>query len=370
MTTEAVGLQVSAVAGLAPQTRKNPVFEAWRGLAILMVVNGHTHTAGFSFLDSAAGQWNYWYTMVFRQSELCAVPLFLFVSGYLSGEVRFRSLSDYTSFLGRRLPRIMIPYLFWSAIFITLYLWMDEALTPGNFALRLAIGGGDGPYYFTVALLQCYMLAPLFSYLIETRLGTAVVVTIHVAFLSLVYYLRLRVFTADNYFGMPVFIFFSWPCLTWFTFFYLGMLCRRYSQWTHRIPLSLLIVAAAVMFAVMYAEAYVLCRTGHREMATAIYRVTCGVYSFFIVIMLFKLRHLHWPRFLVRIGGFTFGIFFIHMFLLRAIEPRMRHIGSLYAIQPAYQLFATVIVLCASIAVVIAGRRVLGRERASKWLGF
>lgn len=370
MTTQAAEMPLTAAPESKLERRKDPAFEAFRGLAILVTVNGHAHIAGFAFANADVGQWNYWYSLAVRQLELFAVPLFLFVSGYLSGDVRYRSVWDYGSFLRRRLSRIMIPYLVWSVIFISLYLWMDKALTPGNFMLRLAIGGGDGPYYFIVVLFQCYLLAPLFSRLAEQKYGAAVVVAAHLSFLAFVSYLRFNVFTADSYLGMPVFIFFSWPCLTWFTFFYLGIVCRRYPDWTRRIPLPLLASSMAIMYVVMNMESCLLVRAGYHEIATCTYRISCYFYSVPLVLTLFKLRNATWPRLLVHSGEYTFGIFFLHMFLLRALESQARHIGPLYAIQPVYQLFTTAVVLALCIAAVTAGRKVLGRERAAKWLGF
>ena len=55
-------------------------FDAFRGLAILLVAIAHCGALGWGFEHAASGRWNYYYSILLRETILCALPMFLFVS--------------------------------------------------------------------------------------------------------------------------------------------------------------------------------------------------------------------------------------------------------------------------------------------------
>lgn len=371
MTTELIRpfpkTAVTAAAG-AP-ARRDPAWDALRGLTILIVVTGHSVIAGFPFAFAEEGRWNFQYSLVIRQFQVFAVPLFLFISGYLVGHARFDVPGSYRQFLGRRMPRILIPYTLWSLVFITLYLYLDRRLTPGDFLLRFLIGGGDGPFYFIVVLAQLYLLTPLLVRVADRTHGLVTLMAFNMAFLLALNVARYSFFSADHYAGMPVYIYYSFPCFTWITHYTLGLHYRRHPGSESVLPARLLLAAVAATWLLMTVEAFTLYRMGHVEMATSTIRLGCYVYSVAVIVALFRLRTLPWPRFFVICGEYTFGIFFIHMFILRIVE-RFLQPTPLYMYQPIYQAITFTVVLAACFAMIIPVRRLIGNERAAKWLGF
>ncbi|MCJ7655830.1 MAG: acyltransferase, partial [Dehalococcoidia bacterium] len=87
-------------------------FDAFRGLAIIAVVAIH------SWIYPTTGVWNLFFIVTYRQLLNFAVPAFIFISGYWISKKPIKSLEDYKTFLIRRLPRVLIPYFFWSLILL------------------------------------------------------------------------------------------------------------------------------------------------------------------------------------------------------------------------------------------------------------
>jgi len=368
-TTVPYAPQTSAAAVPATSAQRDPAWEALRGLTILIVVYGHAVIAGFPFAFADEGRWNFQYSLIIRQWQVFAVPMFLFISGYLVGHTRFDVPGAYRQFLNRRMLRILLPYTVWSLVFITLYLYADNRLTPADYALRLLIGGGDGPYYFIVVLAQLYLLTPILTRVADHPRGIVTLMGLNMLFLLAINTLRFSFFREDVYMGMPVYIYYSFPCLTWISHYVLGLHYRRHPESEFTLPVPLLLFAVAGTWLLMTVEAFILYRLGHVEMATSTIRLGCFVFSLAILTALFRLRTLPWPRFLVLCGEYTFGIFFIHMFLLRITERFLQR-TPLYNFQPLYQFLTFSIVLAACFAVILPVRRVLGKDRAAKWLGF
>lgn len=107
-------------------------------------------------------------SVMVNQCARFSVPLFIYLSSYgLSKSDKQNSgsvLRDYFQFLSKRLPTILIPYVFFSAIAIILdRRSYDGGATSISLAIfnKLRIGAADYHLYFLVILAQCYLLFPL-----------------------------------------------------------------------------------------------------------------------------------------------------------------------------------------------------------------
>jgi len=100
-----------------------------------------------------------------------SVPLFIYLSGYglaMSEKVR-GIIASYGNTLQRRLPTILMPYAFFSAIALAMEFHSNGGQVPpaqlwNSIARKLLIGGADYHLYFLVILAQCYLLFPLLIY--------------------------------------------------------------------------------------------------------------------------------------------------------------------------------------------------------------
>ena len=130
-----------------------PTIDALRVLAILAVVLIHAATkpleiAHYDLLHA------FW-PLFWHQITRFAVPLFFFISGFLL-ELTYKG--DYRQYLQKRLSRIFLPYLTWSAIYYYfVYPWHSE-----SFLNALINGTASYQFYFIPAILLFYLLFPVF----------------------------------------------------------------------------------------------------------------------------------------------------------------------------------------------------------------
>jgi len=115
--------------------------------------------------------------VVVNQWARFSVPIFLYLSAYglaISNKVNEDlSLSrNWLAFQSRRLPTILVPYLFFSAIAIAMEFQNytgNTAETALQIVTKLRTGAADYHLYFLVILAQCYLLFPLLMRFSITR---------------------------------------------------------------------------------------------------------------------------------------------------------------------------------------------------------
>jgi surface polysaccharide O-acyltransferase-like enzyme len=110
--------------------------ENTRLIAIMAVITVHIAAYGTPVVFDANGHitGNWWAVNFYESVCRCCVPLFVMITGSLLLP-RSMGLKD---FLKKRLVRILIPFVFWSLVYILL-----------NAALKIRDGGFTGPQQFT-----------------------------------------------------------------------------------------------------------------------------------------------------------------------------------------------------------------------------
>jgi probable poly-beta-1,6-N-acetyl-D-glucosamine export protein len=128
--------------------------DAMRIVAILSVIGIHTTTRVLE--ESVFDVSGFTFTFFFNQILRFAVPLFFMISGFVL-EVNYPNHPNYLSYLKKRLSRIFLPYLFWSAVY---YFFIYQKHT---ISFLKAVLTGDASYqlYFIPTLLLFYILFPL-----------------------------------------------------------------------------------------------------------------------------------------------------------------------------------------------------------------
>lgn len=141
---------------------RNRLIDIVKGLGILLVVVGHFNPAGAPVWYEVLRQWIYSFHM----------PLFLFVSGYLYMTVSHRpdvsDCSSLTIYLKRKASRLMLPYLVFSILAITLKLLsqgnalVDHPVTPMAYLHMLWRPEAGYLYWYVWSLLTFLIIIPFF----------------------------------------------------------------------------------------------------------------------------------------------------------------------------------------------------------------
>lgn len=159
----------------ATKSKRIFYFDALRALAIISVIIIHIYALFVPLVFRQYGtvpsfQWIY--TQFFGNAMRIGVDLFLMLSGALS----LGRVWDIKSFLSKRIPRIVEPFLFWgfvlSAVLILLsyfgpyyYIYSFGPVTILKFIYNayMAISPGFAPYWFFWMILGTYLIMPIFN---------------------------------------------------------------------------------------------------------------------------------------------------------------------------------------------------------------
>lgn len=92
-------------------------------------------------------------------------PVFLFLSGITSFYSYRNGGFKYTSFLKKRMPKILIPYIAWNVVYYCLFISLGKYNFDSKmFLYKLITGTMNYHLYFIVILAQMYLLTPIFNY--------------------------------------------------------------------------------------------------------------------------------------------------------------------------------------------------------------
>ncbi len=143
---------------------RNAYIDTLRGWSIFGVVCIH-FAGSFVTADTYAWSPSFWLGLILNQGFIFAVPLFVFLSGYLAASSSKRpSLGDYYA---SRLTRIGLPYLLVSVLSFFLlnhyaeWQALPDAGAKASWLLRRVLFTGVEPtLYFIPLILQLYLLQP------------------------------------------------------------------------------------------------------------------------------------------------------------------------------------------------------------------
>lgn len=151
-------------------------FDALRAFAILSVIIIHTAARTQGIIEtnpSLIYSFDWFINLILRNCFKCGVDIFLMLSGALS----LGRVWDIKSFLGKRIPRIVEPFIFWGFVLSVLLLILT-IIFPGSVKgltcdlmsflvflknAYLAKSSYFGQYWFFWMILGTYLIMPIFN---------------------------------------------------------------------------------------------------------------------------------------------------------------------------------------------------------------
>jgi surface polysaccharide O-acyltransferase-like enzyme len=221
-----------------------------RIIAIFAVV--FLHVAAGVVIGSDIGTESWWIGNLYDSLVRWCVPVFVMISGALLLDPSKKE--DLRTFYLKRLSRILIPVLFWSAFFL---LWATlkgtikgEPLSIVDLAKRLLSGK---PYYhmwFLYMIITLYLFTPFFRKIITNSSRNEIATLVFFTFvLSAINALAGKLFLVDSK------LFINW-FLSYIPYFFLGYLVRTSeSDYQSRILWGIFVVSVILTAAGCYAVA-------------------------------------------------------------------------------------------------------------------
>ena len=302
-----------------------------RGLAIIAVVLIHNTPTGI------AQVWC-------RPFINFAVGLFLFLSGLLSNADNWNPI--------RRITKVIIPYIIWSAVYVVLYNFKDISHIPVIYLKMLLTAGAAAVMYYIFVYCELTILIPVIDKLSRSKfkwigfiISPVEIVVMRLIPLITGYELNETVSTIVNV-----------SCLGWFVYFYLGYLIGN-GRLEIRLSSRKLVLMWIGAIILQILEGYRYLSLGEQNCGTQL-KLTAILSGVLFALLAYKFivsEHVVTNKLLKLLGDKSFGIYFSHLAVMWVLVR-----------VPYYKTFAVypinaVITLFVSLICVIIGKRILGK---------
>ena len=286
-----------------------------------------------------------WFNLIGEAFVNFAVPLFLFMSGYLT-KLKYE---DYFVFVKKRFVKVAIPYIVWS---IVCCFAINEGMTGPKIINYLLLGKACFPYYYIIIYLQFVLLAPIIS---KLALSKVYWLGLLISPVFLVIYRYYPLISKDNV-DLLLSSIASYSIIPWFLFFYVGLMIGN-DLIRHIIKPRWGLIVLSITIIVQIAESFWfykigltnICGTGLKFSAFLTSLTTCIFCVTYFKDNTFALSYGLLKRLLIKIGDFSFGIYLIHILIREGLRYN-------YKLSPTMEM---VMVLLISCLLIFIGQKVL-----------
>lgn len=274
---------------------KDEKIQVLRAIALIAVVMIHTCPYGLE-------------QVVCRPFLNFAVPLFLFISAYLTKEQHDSWISLYK----RRILRVFIPYVIWTFI----YTLPSSGIFP--YAYNLITTRSCYALYYIFVYIQLVLLTPLLFKLARSPYHWVGWLVTPISIFAFKY--------AGYIWGIElngiISIFWSISFLGWFSFYYMGI-CLRVKDASRFSNAKLISVLLFISILLQCGEGYLLLNLGIGNCGSALKLTSLLTNSLFILLFWIALQKNSIKfnaQYLVIIGNYSFGIYLLHPLVLKFIR--------------------------------------------------
>lgn len=329
-----------------------------RGIAITAVVLIHVASVGLG--ERKLYDWNLQFTLLTQQLLLFAVPTFFFLAGLFAGRSqRFRT--DPFGETIARLRRILVPYLIWSTL---VFVFLGDHSQFVKFGVDLLFGRVVSPYYFIAALACLTLITP--TLLRFSRRPWLVPAAVAIGLLHLLgaYLARWHNPSLNWWFVMA-------PPTGWLPFYCYGI--ERSAELNSSAPSDYGVRFAAFAIcalALQIVEAETLTWSiGVNGGGLGPIKLSSYLYAWAVIELMMAYRgRAAFPSWLVMLGLYSFGIFWIHQPIRWGLMRLIPETSWVFDVQPLYQIALTVSTIAICVALISLSRYLL-RDRSSRILG-
>ena len=331
---------------------RNTDIQLFRGLAIIAVVFNHSCSNSTVFSDYGQSLVNF------------AVPLFIFLSGYLT-KLHY---DNYFEFCKKRVLRVFIPYVVWSLLYC---MCSYDDLQLSRVIMYILTGKACFPFYYIIVYIQFVLFTKWISKFVKSKYSIIGFIVTPLYFLCFRYLPLVAGQSVHPILSELLGI----SILPWFTFYYLGLYLRNKLELVG--VKSLLFLWLIISISLQLLESVLLKIMGHPEMCGSGSNISSFFTSlcmcFVCVNFINKVYSKRIPAFLsetlVIIGNCSFGIYLIHILIRDSIRFTSQFVQKNEFIPLFIEGLIVLIVLIVSTFMVLGLKKSLP-EKINNIIGF
>ena len=312
---------------------KNTRIQIFRAVAIMAVVMIHTTPGGLC-------------QVVFKPFVNFAVATFLFLSGYLTKADN----DNWLAFYRKRIIRVLVPYLIWTIVYSIPDLNSEG---PARLVKNMISANATTTLYYIFVYIQFVLLTPFLCRLARSRYRS---IGWLIAPISVIVFKYIPVL-GDLQMGRHLQLLWSDACLGWFTFYYLGLILGN-KLLSPKFNLINLVFLYCVSLLLQMGEGYLWFTVDPAGCGSQLKLTSILSSSIFMLILYNVLSSNHGTkcRLLSTIGDYSFGIYLVHMMILKTLEPMTLYSAIPYPVTSLIILIISFIFCYVCTAVI--GKRV------------
>lgn len=326
--------------------------------ACLMVIAIHITAAPVVSLDKNSVTQLFF--LLINQISKPAVPIFIFISGFLMHHMYMDKQLKLVTYYKKRLPTLIFPYILWSLGYYLLYFKLGYYPLDLKFALSgLLWGTFIYHLYFMVIIIQMYILYPLFK-VFSNRFGEIKlflgVLAIQLLLIKVPFDHRDRIF------------------ITYMSYFAFGILLQSlYKKINFKSISSIVMLGLFIVFGVLNAIVFLVHQNGWFEIASiwdsliyvdlslsAILVLIIGLESFDQVHPLSSKSSI---TFITRASGSTQFIYYAHPLFILLSEHLMNTLGVISISIRALSAFMMILFILLPLAFTLESWKTKLNER-------
>lgn len=295
-------------------TTYNPAADVLRFLAILAVVLIHTSARTLESVsyDLLRVPW----TLFLNQATRFAVPMFFMISGFVL-ELNNAHHTNYWEYIKKRISKILVPYVFWSAIYYLFVYSQNHEPFP-----QVLIGGSASyQLYFIPTLIIFYAVYPLIHFLYRVIVNRWVMIILGLVQIYILYY---------SYYvrQLPFFFPLSIALLNYYVFL-LGIVASRHQEqiinFVRQWKVVLLFLMSGFLYIVFTEANNIYLRTRNYLAFTQQWRPSVLFYTLSFGALLYFFFNSHkFPLIPIKtLSKLSFFVFFIHIIFLEFVWSRL-----------------------------------------------
>lgn len=336
--------------------KKNLKIQEIRGICIICVIL--IHILSFSPNIDMYNQFN----IIVRTIINFAVGIFLFLSGYLNNVDKISKNKN--EFYKKRFSRLYIPFIIYSVLYTVinnkLQFINNSFMEYIKTIIRILLGMNVGHLYYIIVLLEFVIITPIIISFINKnkKIIDILLILITPIFLILNFICNLLYNRS-----IP---FYQYLPMSWFIYYYLGLVLKiRKNLFIKNIKINInVIICISLISIVINLIEY---KFLNYSFITSQVKFTNMIYT--ILLIYFIINKLNYNKekknIFSLLGDNSFGIYFIHMFIITLYDKLIFSLKLKYYI---YIILMFILVTGTSYIIMFLIKKIF-KERWSKYLG-